>query len=249
MTELDPKEVDALYETLEREAEASGYHLNPDREFTRALMEGLTTNVKRYGYQACPCRRATGTREDDLDIICPCDYRDADLGEYGACYCALYVSKDVVVGTITVDNHKSRRPITQEQTAILERFTEYAGIAIMNAKLYMRAVEAQNELKHAHEKLIETEQLKTIERMVATVNHEINNPLCSILLSAQMLQTMLAAGDEALKQKAKSILENADRIASIVSKLENIQRTAPSVASTDGKMFDLDEMMSNLETT
>ncbi|HUT02932.1 MAG TPA: response regulator [bacterium] len=156
------------------------------------------------------------------------------------------VVKDVVVGTITVDNHKSRRPITEEHTAILERFTEYAGIAIMNAKLYMRAVEAQNELKQAHEKLIETERLKTIERMVATVNHEINNPLCSILLSAQMLQTMLAASDEAIKQKAKSILENADRIASIVSKLENIQRTAPSAANTDGKMFDLDEIMSNL---
>ncbi len=158
------------------------------------------------------------------------------------------VVKDVVVGTITVDNYKSRRPISEAHTAILERFTEYAGIAIMNAKLYMRAVEAQNELKQAHEKLIEAEQLKTIERMVATVNHEINNPLCSILLSAQMLQTMLAASDEALRQKAESILENADRIASIVSKLENIQRTAPSAASKDGKMFDLDEM-SNLETT
>jgi len=114
MTELDPKEVDALYETLEREAEASGYHLNPDREFTRALMEGLTTNVKRYGYQACPCRRATGTREDDLDIICPCDYRDADLGEYGACYCALYVSKDVVVGTRETGAIPERSPPEKE---------------------------------------------------------------------------------------------------------------------------------------
>ena len=158
------------------------------------------------------------------------------------------VVKDVVVGTITVDNHRSGQPITEEQTAVLERFTEYAAIAIMNAKLYMRAVEAQNELKEAQEKLIEAERLRTIARMVATVNHEINNPLCSILLSAQMLQTMLAKGDEAMRQKAKSILENADRIASIVSKLENIQRAAPTAATQDGKMFDLDEM-SNLETT
>jgi rubrerythrin len=37
-------------------------------------------------------------RAEDLDIICPCDYRDPDLGEYGACYCALYVSTPILQG-------------------------------------------------------------------------------------------------------------------------------------------------------
>lgn len=152
------------------------------------------------------------------------------------------VVKDVVVGTITVDNHRSRRPITEEHTAVLERFSEYAGIAIMNAKLYMRAVEAQEELKAVHEKLIEAERLKTIERMVATVNHEINNPLCSILLSAQMLETMVAADGESVRKKAKSIVENADRIASIVSTLENIQSAASQTTDENSDMFDLDEL-------
>ena len=154
------------------------------------------------------------------------------------------VVKDVVVGTITVDNHESHRLITEEHTALLERFSEYAGIAIMNAKLYMRAVEAQEEVKAAHEKLIEAERLKTIERMVATVNHEINNPLCSILLSAQMLEKMVFAGDESVKRKAKSIVENADRIASIVSKLENIQRAAAQTTDENSDMFDLDDLTS-----
>ena len=152
------------------------------------------------------------------------------------------VVKDVVVGTITVDNHKSHRPITEEHTAVLERFSEYAGIAIMNAKLYMRAVEAQEELKAAHDKLMEAERLKTIERLVATVNHEINNPLCSILLSAQMLETMVDADDESVKKKAKSIVENADRIAAIISKLENIQGAASRTSDEDNDIFNLDEL-------
>jgi len=79
-------EVERLYEQLEREAGEGGYYLNPDREVTRALVEGLVTNRRRYGYVACPCRRAAGGRQQDLDIICPCDYRDADLNDYGACY-------------------------------------------------------------------------------------------------------------------------------------------------------------------
>ncbi len=154
------------------------------------------------------------------------------------------IVKDVVVGTITVDNHNSHHPITEEHTALLERFSEYAWIAIMNAKLYMRAVEAQEELKEAHKELIETARLKTIERMVATVNHEINNPLCSILLSAQMLEKMVFDGDDSVKRKAKSIVENADRIASIVGKLENIQRSATQPTDEDSDMFDLDDLTS-----
>lgn len=93
-----PKEVLELYERLRQEAEASGYYLNPDLELVLDLMEGLVANLKRYGYMACPCRLASGIREKDLDIICPCDYRDADLEEYGACYCGLYVSEEVAQG-------------------------------------------------------------------------------------------------------------------------------------------------------
>ena len=83
---VTPEEVDRLYEKLKKEAEAGGYHLNPDVEMTRALVKGLLTNEKRYGFQACPCRLASGRKEEDLDIVCPCDYRDADVVEFDACY-------------------------------------------------------------------------------------------------------------------------------------------------------------------
>jgi len=44
-----PEGIDRLYEKLKKEAEAGGYHLNPDAEFTKALVKGLLTNEKRYG--------------------------------------------------------------------------------------------------------------------------------------------------------------------------------------------------------
>ncbi len=72
---VSPEEVDRLYERLKREAEAGGYHLNPDVEFTKELVRGLLVNEKRYGYWSCPCRLASGRKEEDIDIICPCDYR------------------------------------------------------------------------------------------------------------------------------------------------------------------------------
>lgn len=93
---LGPEEAEKLLEKLDQAARESGYQLNPDSDFTLELMQGLLANITRYGYQACPCRLASGDKTDDLDIICPCDYRDADLNEYGTCYCGLYVSKAVL---------------------------------------------------------------------------------------------------------------------------------------------------------
>lgn len=114
---IDQTRVDALYRRLYEEAEASGYHLNPDVPFTKSLIEGLLINEDRYGYWACPCRIAEGDKEYDLDIICPCDYRDPDLDEYGACYCALYVSQEVLDGKRQVQPVPERRPDTPPQLA------------------------------------------------------------------------------------------------------------------------------------
>jgi len=83
-----------LYEVLKKHAESLDIRLNKDRDYVMEILEGLLRNESRYGYRSCPCRLATGTREKDADIICPCAYRDPDLGEYGSCYCGLYVSKE-----------------------------------------------------------------------------------------------------------------------------------------------------------
>jgi ferredoxin-thioredoxin reductase catalytic subunit len=83
---ITTEEVDKTYEKLKKEAEDKGYFLNPDVGFTKELVKGLLLNQKRYGYWNCPCRLASGYREEDLDIICPCDYRDPDVIEYKTCY-------------------------------------------------------------------------------------------------------------------------------------------------------------------
>lgn len=107
---ITPEQVQRLFERLTAEAESSGYHLNPNVTFTTGLVEGLLVNEARYGYWACPCRLASGSKEEDLDIICPCDYRDPDLDEHDTCYCALYVSQDVVDGKKNATRIPERRP-------------------------------------------------------------------------------------------------------------------------------------------
>ncbi|MGL6297544.1 MAG: ferredoxin-thioredoxin reductase catalytic domain-containing protein [Methanobacteriaceae archaeon] len=97
------------YEDFKNKAEETGYYVNEDKEFVEFLLENIQNNINRYGYGACPCRLASGKEEDDLDLICPCDYRDMDLNDYGACFCALYVTKDVLEGKIKLGSIPDRR--------------------------------------------------------------------------------------------------------------------------------------------
>jgi len=101
----------------EADARTYGYYLNPDPAFLQSLLEGLKRNEERYGYPSCPCRLASGKFEFDRDIICPCDYRDPDVVEFGACYCALYVRKDVYEGNTELKPVPERRPMEKQSRA------------------------------------------------------------------------------------------------------------------------------------
>ena len=129
MTDVSDQDVDGLFAKLDRDAESAGYHLNPDTEFTKDLVKNLLVNESRYGYQACPCRLASEVKEDDLDIICPCDYRDADLEEFGACYCALYVSEDIKEGRRAAEPIPERRSPEREERPQFAETAAPTGLA------------------------------------------------------------------------------------------------------------------------
>lgn len=82
-----------LYDTMKKIQEKKGFFFNRDKSWTLGILTDLLLNKDRYGYMSCPCRLSSGNREKDRDIICPCAYREADVQEYGSCYCNLYVSR------------------------------------------------------------------------------------------------------------------------------------------------------------
>lgn len=99
-----------LHESLKKIQEPKGYYFSNDAQRVTELLEALLVNKERYGYMACPCRLASGDRQADKDIICPCVYREPDVEEFGSCYCNLYVSKEWNEGAITHEYVPERRP-------------------------------------------------------------------------------------------------------------------------------------------
>ena len=90
--------------------ESKGYFFNADEELALELLQQLLVTKARNGHMTCPCRLASGIYEKDRDIICPCEYREADVREFGTCYCRLYASKEWNAGNLPRVPVPERRP-------------------------------------------------------------------------------------------------------------------------------------------
>lgn len=99
-----------LYDLLKKAQEPKGYFFNQDKNWVLSILGDLLVNKERYGYTSCPCRLASGNREKDRDIMCPCVYREQDVKEFGSCYCNLYVSKEWNEDKIPHNYVPERRP-------------------------------------------------------------------------------------------------------------------------------------------
>ncbi len=77
-------------------------------------------------------------------------------------------------------------------------------------------------LKESQENLIESERLAAMTETAVAANHEINNPLFSILGQAQLLIRKYGTCDEETFSRLKAIEEAALRIACVTKKLANL---------------------------
>jgi ferredoxin-thioredoxin reductase catalytic subunit len=83
-----------LKRVWEEFTEKNDFMLNPDREHVDMIADGLLENELKYGLKLCPCRLRDGTRERDLELICPCNFKTHDTWQSkGYCWCGLFVKK------------------------------------------------------------------------------------------------------------------------------------------------------------
>lgn len=81
---------------IEKFAEKNEFQVNPDKEKVQMLFEGLFNNESNHGLKYCPCRLITKDFEEDLKLVCPCNfiihetYKDKEDGE---CWCGLFVKR------------------------------------------------------------------------------------------------------------------------------------------------------------
>ncbi len=144
------------------------------------------------------------------------------------------VAKERVNGVLLVDNLHSGRPIEEEDLRSLVTFTNQAGLAIENARLYdtekrfseelRQQVElAKKELKEAQAHLIHSERLAAVGEMSVIVAHEVRNPMSSIRSCAQRIHKVVEEKDPN-KKYTNYIMQEVDRLERIVKDMLTVTR-------------------------
>ncbi len=70
--------------------------VTPDTEKLNMLLDGVLLNEKEHGLKYCPCRLATRDFDEDLKLVCPCNFRIHETYrgvEKGECWCGLFVKR------------------------------------------------------------------------------------------------------------------------------------------------------------
>ena len=97
------------------------------------------------------------------------------------------------------------------------------------------------DLKNAQDELMKSRRLAAIGEVVASVNHEINNPLMIISGNAQFLEMSMSNFPAEMKDRVRIILEETDRISRVTKKLREIKNPVVEDYTSSG------EQMINLE--
>jgi ferredoxin-thioredoxin reductase catalytic subunit len=75
-------------------AKKNDFKLNPDKKHVEFIIKGEQGNESKLGLKLCPCKIRDGTRERDLKLICPCNFKaDDNWNTKGMCWCGLFVKK------------------------------------------------------------------------------------------------------------------------------------------------------------
>ncbi len=152
--------------------------------------------------------------------------------------CLPLIKRGTLVGVLYLENSLAANIFTPDRTAMLEVLAPQAAISLDTARLYRdlvdentRRAQAEIALREARGELARTSQMTAMGSFAASIAHEINQPLASVVAHADAAIRWLNRAEPDLGEAMsglESIRAAGMRVAGIVKSLRSLAKRAPA---------------------
>ncbi len=154
------------------------------------------------------------------------------------------LARGEVIGLYSLDKAKPNF-FTEEHQELAEAFAGQAAIAVANALLYKAEREQFRRLQQSQAQLVQAEKMGALGRLVASIAHEINNPIQAmqgcLTLTAEELEEANPDQDTVILY-LDIVKSELNRVATIVSNMRDFYR--PAAAGMD--LTDIHEVLESV---
>lgn len=167
----------------------------------------------------------TGQPEFVAEVQNDPDYLELGLGMQ-AVIAVPMVHTDQVLGVLFIESD-SKYTLDNNDSRWLTNVGRQLGVAIENARLLADLAKALKQEQTTRARMVQTEKLAAMGRLVASVAHELNNPLQTIQNALYLVKQEHTPGSQA-HEDIQVALTEADRMADLIGRLRETYRPAMS---------------------
>ena len=152
-----------------------------------------------------------------------------------------------VLGVLDVQE-VSARPISFRQMKLMEAIANQLAVALQKATLYTELQTSLNQEKSMRSQLMQSERLAVIGQLLASVSHELNNPLQAIQNALFLLKNEERLSAQG-RQDLDVVLSETERMASLIGNLRTTYRPAQADELLDVQLNDIIHDIETLTST
>jgi PAS domain S-box-containing protein len=146
-----------------------------------------------------------------------------------------------VVGVIDIQEAPPRR-LTDNDLQLMVAVSEQLSVALQKASLYTNLENALHQEQTIRTQLMQSERLALVGRLLASVSHELNNPLQAIQNALFLIKDEEQLSEQG-RQDLAVILAEAERMAALIERLRSAYRPGQI---QDVKPMDINDIIENV---
>lgn len=133
-----------------------------------------------------------------------------------------------VVGVLNVEQDSNSSWLTDRDMQLVSTVAEQLSVALQKADLYANLQFSLQEEKRMRTQLVQNERLAVVGRLLASVSHELNNPLQAIQNALFLLKEEHGISTQG-RQDLDIILSETERMAGLIERLRSSYRPTQTV--------------------